>query len=93
MDNTANAIIKDIDAILALKVHLATTEDTIVVVYQWMIHMVLAAWGSKRNKLVRWMRAVMSVVTANWTTFRDKEPSDGCKKDVKGVHLIMGVSY
>ena len=90
-DNAANASLKDIDAILALKVHLAATYDTIVVIYWWMIHMVTLA--PERDKLVKWMRALMSVVTAEWTTFRGKELSDSYKRDMTGVHLITRVSY
>ena len=85
------ASLKDINAILALKVHLPTTDEARLIICRWMIHMM--ACPPERDKVVRWMRAFASVMTANWTTFKDNERSDGQEKSTKGVHLITRTSY
>ena len=56
-----------------------------------MVHMV--AWSPEGDKLAKWIQAFMSAVTTNWTIFKDKGPSGGCGKCMKGVYLITRVSY
>ena len=43
--------------------------------------------------MVKRMKVFVTVMTSNWTTFKDKEPSYGCKNCMKEVPLIMRVSY